>query len=152
MSRLSHGECIPVSSAIRLRGMAAKTSFIAFGVCPASAHPPLRQIRPARNTNSIDRPGPNRWLASDRNSVCSGPPQCYSSSFPVSFIGFRFERVDNLGAYSIPSGDRPSHPVCSIHSCIGNTMRKAHFASVGAQHRRRYDYPIPSLPGCCRRR
>jgi hypothetical protein len=25
----------------------------------------------------------------------------------------RFERVDNLGAYSIPSGDRPSHPICS---------------------------------------
>jgi hypothetical protein len=25
----------------------------------------------------------------------------------------RFERVDNLGAYSIPSGDRPSHLICS---------------------------------------
>jgi hypothetical protein len=24
----------------------------------------------------------------------------------------RFERVDNLGAYSIPFGDRPSHPIC----------------------------------------
>jgi len=23
----------------------------------------------------------------------------------------RFERVDNLGAYSIPFGDRPSHPI-----------------------------------------
>jgi hypothetical protein len=23
-----------------------------------------------------------------------------------------FEHVDNLGAYSIPSGDRPSHPIC----------------------------------------
>jgi hypothetical protein len=23
----------------------------------------------------------------------------------------RFERVDNLGAYSIPSGDRPSHSI-----------------------------------------
>jgi hypothetical protein len=23
----------------------------------------------------------------------------------------RFKRVDNLGAYSIPSGDRPSHPI-----------------------------------------
>lgn len=22
------------------------------------------------------------------------------------------ERIDNLGAYSIPSGDRPSHPIC----------------------------------------
>ena len=23
-----------------------------------------------------------------------------------------FEHVDNLGAYRIPSGDRPSHPIC----------------------------------------
>jgi len=23
----------------------------------------------------------------------------------------RFERADNLGAYRIPSGDRPSHPI-----------------------------------------
>src|SRR5271166_3946333 len=30
------------------------------------------------------------------------------------FICLRFERVDNLGAYSIPSGDRPSHPICSL--------------------------------------
>src|SRR5215469_16917209 len=25
----------------------------------------------------------------------------------------RLERVDNLGAYSIPFGDRPSHSICS---------------------------------------
>jgi len=31
------------------------------------------------------------------------PPQCYLFSLPVSFIRLRFERVDNLGAYSIPS-------------------------------------------------
>jgi hypothetical protein len=31
---------------------------------------------------------------------------------PVSFICLRFERVDNLGAYSIPPGDRPSHSIC----------------------------------------
>ena len=30
--RLTHGECIPVSSAIRLRGIFPNTSFIAFGV------------------------------------------------------------------------------------------------------------------------
>jgi|HubBroStandDraft_5_1064220.scaffolds.fasta_scaffold533215_1 hypothetical protein len=28
-------------------------------------------------------------------------------------ICWRFERVYNLGAYSIPSGDRPSHPIYS---------------------------------------
>jgi hypothetical protein len=31
-NRLTHGECIPVSNAIRLRGMAPNTSFMAFGV------------------------------------------------------------------------------------------------------------------------
>jgi hypothetical protein len=27
------------------------------------------------------------------------------------------KHVDNLGAYSIPSGDRPSHPICLQHLC-----------------------------------
>jgi hypothetical protein len=31
-------------------------------------------------------------------------------SLPVSFY-LCFQHVDNLGAYSIPSGDRPSHPI-----------------------------------------
>jgi hypothetical protein len=30
---------------------------------------------------------------------------------PVSFY-LCFEHVDNLGAYRIPSGDRPSHLIC----------------------------------------
>ena len=36
-------------------------------------------------------------------NACASPPQCYSFSLPVSFICLRFERVDNLGAFSIPS-------------------------------------------------
>jgi transaldolase len=38
---------------------------------------------------------------------------------PVSFICCAFKHVDNLGAYSIPSGDRPSHPICKCLSDAG---------------------------------
>jgi hypothetical protein len=51
-SRLTHGECIPVSRAIRLRGIHPITSFIAFAVvlslCSSSTSP----LRPTCNTNS----------------------------------------------------------------------------------------------------
>ena len=41
---------------------------------------------------------------------------CFVAAVLLFFIAgllylLRFERVDNLGAYSIPSGDRPSHPI-----------------------------------------
>jgi hypothetical protein len=41
---------------------------------------------------------------------------CFTATVLTFFIAgllylLRFERVDNLGAYSIPSGDRPSHPI-----------------------------------------
>ena len=54
-----------------LRLMAPKTSFIAFGLVPASARLSLRQLRPARNTSSTDLPDPNRWSASHADSCCS---------------------------------------------------------------------------------
>jgi hypothetical protein len=41
----------------------------------------------------------------------------------------RFERVDNLGAYSIPSGDRPSHSICfhSLWQCRHQSLGERHF-------------------------
>jgi hypothetical protein len=41
---------------------------------------------------------------------------CFASVVLTFFIAgllvyLCFEHVDNLGAYSIPSGDRPSHPI-----------------------------------------
>jgi hypothetical protein len=43
----------------------------------------------------------------------------------------RFERVDNLGAYSIPFGDRPSHPIrfCQLSESIIRTE-----GSLGLPH------------------
>ena len=38
------------------------------------------------NPSWSDPPNPNRWSASDGNSACSVPQQCYSFSLPVSFI------------------------------------------------------------------
>jgi hypothetical protein len=57
---------------------------------------------------------------------------------PVSFYLLRFERVDNLGAYSIPFGDRPSHPICLRQLCWiflvigGYWLLPASFASPSA--------------------
>ena len=35
------------------------------------------------------------------------------------------KHVDNLGAYSIPSGDRPSHLICLQQLAIPNSMYNA---------------------------
>src|SRR6185503_5065146 len=71
------------------------------------------RLHPARNTNCCDLPDPVRWSVSAVNFSCSAlPVWCYPSSLPVSFISCASEHVDNLGAYSIPSGDRPSHLIC----------------------------------------
>ena len=63
-NRLTHRECIPVSNAIRLRGMAPNTSFIAFGVAPSFCSSSTSALHPTRNTSSIDRLDPNRSSAS----------------------------------------------------------------------------------------
>src|ERR1700746_4114357 len=49
----------------------------------------------------------------------------YAAAVLLFFIAgllylLRFERVDNLGAYSIPPGDRPSHSICyhSLSFCM----------------------------------
>src|SRR5215472_11717797 len=38
-------------------------------------------------------------------------------------ISLRFERVDNLGAYSIPPRDRPSHLICSRQQPSSHIIR-----------------------------
>ena len=59
-TRLTHGECVPVSNAIRLRAIPPNTSFIAFGVVPNLCSTRLPPLHPTRNTSSIDRPDPDR--------------------------------------------------------------------------------------------
>jgi hypothetical protein len=98
--RLTHGKCIPVSSAIRLRGILPNSSRMAFGVVLTFGSTPTSPGRvqdavPVRPISQIV----SRWP-----SIFPPPVllQCRSSSLPVSFISGAFER-DNLGAYRIPS-------------------------------------------------
>src|SRR5271157_3188703 len=111
-NRLTQGECIPVSSAMRLRGMPPNTSFIAFGVvlsfCSSTTSPC------SSNTQYQLERSPK---SSPIVSFCSETFLfCFVATVLIFFIAgllylLCFEHVDNLGAYSIPSGDRPSHPI-----------------------------------------
>src|SRR6185369_12305077 len=118
-TRLTHGECIPVSNAIRQRGSVPKTSRIAFGVvlsfcsCSTSPTSSSRQYQLERSPRS-------------RPIVSFGWGKFFVA-FPLAVLTFFiagllyllcFEHVDNLGAYSIPSGDRPSHPICLHHEHV----------------------------------
>src|SRR5262249_18864339 len=108
--RLIQGECVPISSATRLRGMAPKTSCNAFAlvrtrcsncICPASSTTQYQLLRSPKSNPMV-------------NLCCQIFLLCSVLTMLTFFIAgllylLRFERVDNLGAYSIPSGDRPSH-------------------------------------------
>ena len=67
--RLAHGECIPVSRAIRLRGSLPNTSFIAFGVasfcsrsnCPAASKT-QNQLQRSPRSNPIVSFCPEKFL------------------------------------------------------------------------------------------
>src|SRR5207302_11371289 len=103
-NRLTHGECIPVSKAIRLRGMVPNTSRIAFGVVlsrcsnctlPASSNTQYQLERSPRSKPTVN--------------FCSGKFLiCFAAVVLTFFIAgllylLCFKHVDNLGAYSIPS-------------------------------------------------
>ena len=101
--RLTHGECIPVSSAIRLPGIPPKISFIAFGVVASFRS---RSTSPAssRTQYQLDRSPRSRPTVSLRPSTF--PILCAAAVLLFFIAGLlyllRFERVDNLGAYRIP--------------------------------------------------
>jgi hypothetical protein len=82
----------------RLRGILPNRSRMAFGVVLTfcSTPPVASRTGPARPISQIV----SRWP-----SIFPPPVllQCGSSSLPVSFISGAFERIDNLGAYRIPS-------------------------------------------------
>ena len=102
-NRLTHGECIPVSSAIRLRGIFPNTSLIAFGVVPnfcSSSTSPA-----SSNTQyQLDRSPRSKPMVSFRSEKFF---VCFTPAVLIFFIAgllylLRFKRVDNLGAYRIP--------------------------------------------------
>jgi hypothetical protein len=58
-NRLPHGECTPVSSAIRLRGIPPNTPCITFGVVESFSSR-TTPLHPERSSSSLDRPDPSR--------------------------------------------------------------------------------------------
>src|SRR5438309_6649209 len=116
--RLTHGECMPVSSAIRLRGIPPNTSRRALGVVlsrcssstlPASSSTQYQLERSPRSNPTV-------------NFCCEIFLRAFGATVLTFFIAgllylLCFKHVDNLGAYSIPPGDRPSHPICNRAKC-----------------------------------
>src|ERR1019366_5502294 len=102
--RLTHGECMPVSNAIRLRGIPPNTSFIAFGVVLTRCS--SRTLPASSSTQYQLEPSPR---SKPIVSFCSEQfLLCFTATVLIFFLAgllylLRFERVDNLGAYSIPS-------------------------------------------------
>jgi len=103
-SRLTHGECIPVSSAIRLRGIPPNPAFIAFGVVPSfcSSTTSPCSFNTQYQLERSPRSNPIVSFASEKFLIC------FRVTVLIFFIAgllylLRFKRVDNLGAYSIPS-------------------------------------------------
>src|SRR5438552_2043288 len=103
-NRLTQGECIPVSNATRLRGMAPNTSFTAFGVVPSFCS---RRISPASSNTQyqLDRSPRSRPIVcfcSEKFLICCAPAVLTFFIAGLLYL-LCFEHVDNLGAYSIPS-------------------------------------------------
>src|SRR5579871_913740 len=108
--RLIQGECVPISSAIRLRGIAPKTSCKAFAVVwtrcsnwiwPASSTTQYQLLRSPRSNPMV-------------SFCCEIFLFCFTATVLTFFIAgllylLCLEHVDNLGAYTASRpGDRPS--------------------------------------------
>jgi hypothetical protein len=119
-SRLTQGECIPVSRAMRLRGIPPNTSLIAFGVvlsrCSSTTPPDSSSTQYQLDRSPRSNPTVN---------FCSEIfLHCFVATVLTFFIAgllylLRFERVDNLGAYSIPSETGPLIPSVFANYCPG---------------------------------
>ena len=69
--RLTHGECVPVSSAMRLRAFPRTLRAEPWESCSPAAPAAPYQLRRARSTSWSDRPGPARRLTSIVRFFCS---------------------------------------------------------------------------------
>jgi hypothetical protein len=110
--RLIQGECVPVSSAIRLRAKAPKTARNAFALVRTRCS---SWIWPDSSSTQYQLL-PIAQIQSDGQSLPGNIPALLRR-YGANLLHCRspfylcFEHVDNLGAYRIPSGDRPSHPI-----------------------------------------
>jgi hypothetical protein len=103
--RLIHGECIPVSSAMRQRAAPQTRPGRPSASCSVSAPGQSSPLRSARSTSSTDPPDPIRSSVSPRRFLFRNIPallhrrganlfHCRSPSYLC------LEHVDNLGAYT----------------------------------------------------
>src|SRR6202451_3035261 len=112
INRLIHGECVPVSSATRLCGIAPNTSLSAFGVVLT-----LRSKTTSPRSSSTQyqlqrspRSNPTVYFFSAKLLAC-----CLSTVKLFVIAGLLLYCASSalsLGAYRIPPGDRHSHPIC----------------------------------------
>jgi hypothetical protein len=103
-SESSQGECIPVSSAMRLRAMAPNAVCSALGVVETLCSITMRPVS-SRKQEQLERSPRSRPMVKlDCEKFLLGFVAAVLPFFIAGLLYLlRFERVDNLGAYSIPS-------------------------------------------------
>src|SRR5215469_9253684 len=111
INRLTHGECVPVSSATRLCGIAPNTSRRAFGVvlslCSNTTSP--RSSKTQYQLQRSPRSNPTVYFFSAKSLVCRTVTVIL---FVIAgLLLYCASSALSLGAYRIPPGDRHSHPI-----------------------------------------
>jgi hypothetical protein len=121
--RLTLSECIPVSSAMQLRGVAANLAVSALGVVATLSS---RTIFPPSSSTHSNWSG--RQIQTDRQFLLGKIPDLLPRgganllNCRSPFISCASKQVDNLGAYSIPFGDPPSPSKTAVGRSALNSL------------------------------
>src|ERR1700688_2573508 len=111
INRLTHGECVPVSSATRLCGIAPNTSLSAFGVVltlPSKTTSP-RSSNTQYQLQRSPRSNPTVYFFPAKLLAC-----CLATVILFVIAGLLLYCASSalsLGGYRIPPRDRHSHPI-----------------------------------------
>src|SRR5205823_7243543 len=130
-NRITQGECIPVSNAIRLRGISPNTSLMVFGIvlsfCSRSTSPVSSSTQYQLHRSPRSKPIVSLWLSTFL-IACAVAVLIFFIDGLLYLL--RFERVDNLGAYSIPSDTGlliPSDYDSCTEACFDRAISIANF-------------------------
>src|SRR5215472_11732309 len=108
-NRLTHGECVPVSSATLLSGIAPNTSLTAFCVvlslCSKTTSP--RSSNTQYQLQRSPRSNPTVYFFGVKILVCG--PATVILFVIAGLLIYCASSALSLGAYRIPPGDRHSH-------------------------------------------
>src|SRR5215472_6560671 len=112
-NRLTHGECVPVSIATPLSGIAPNTSRTAFGVvlslCSKTTSPPSSNTQ--YQLQRSPRSNPTVCFFCVKILLCLPATVILFLIAGLLYLFAPRARL-SLGAYRIPPGDRHSHPIC----------------------------------------